>query len=656
MPRNASEIDRLIEEGLTRYGAGDVDGALSVWEQVLLTDPGNAQANSYVDYVRNNYNVLTGDPSADEGTAEYGFGDEPEYQIEITSGNLAPGQAAPLYMDPKDQGWFLDAEPNAVPSDVSGALTLELEPAYKDEPAAVELDAGEPPGALELEADEPPGSVELEADEPGELEDATNAYARGGAVPDLDFGESTTSEFDGRNADLTPGFGPEATPVGFNTQVTDVKKPNLGFVQARKPESPELKVTLRTPQEQPKVPPRPAATTKPFGDLIDTLPSPRPAGPTTRDLPDERRPPAVSGAADTQRGSPKAPQVGSADTLRPGAQARPPGSADTLRPGPQTRPPAPPLGAADTLRPTAEPRPPGSRPTRPPEIIETTRKKAPSVPVPAQSTTRPPEEPPPVRASDIARAPTRKSVPPAAEDPTIGVAPTREFSGAPTRELPSEALPADNGGEPLPLLNVPTRDLGLRPPGRAQSPTIEEEEPTRQSNVRQLRDHGQAETKSDLGVVAFDPIDARSAQILQEVDAEGPPDETKEDRTKRRIASLIDRALAWNGISDYDKAVAAVDLALSEDPNSALAQKMIHRNRDTIMTVFQNYIGDLQRTPVLAKPLHELGNAPINPRAAFLLSRVDGTLSIDELLDVSGMPRLEAYRYLCQLFLRGILR
>jgi hypothetical protein len=39
-----------------------------------------------------------------------------------------------------------------------------------------------------------------------------------------------------------------------------------------------------------------------------------------------------------------------------------------------------------------------------------------------------------------------------------------------------------------------------------------------------------------------------------------------------------------------------------------------------------------------------------------LLSRIDGTLTIDELLDVSGMPRLEAYRHLCQLYLRGILR
>jgi len=77
---------------------------------------------------------------------------------------------------------------------------------------------------------------------------------------------------------------------------------------------------------------------------------------------------------------------------------------------------------------------------------------------------------------------------------------------------------------------------------------------------------------------------------------------------------------------------------------------------DAIMAVFQSFLGDLDRQPALARPLHELASAPISPRAAFLLSRIDGMLTIDEILDVSGMPRLEAYRHLTQLFLRGILR
>jgi hypothetical protein len=159
-------------------------------------------------------------------------------------------------------------------------------------------------------------------------------------------------------------------------------------------------------------------------------------------------------------------------------------------------------------------------------------------------------------------------------------------------------------------------------------------------------------------VLSFDPIDARSAQILAAIDAHtpAPPNESREDQTRRRITSLFEHAIEWHKAGEIDRAVAAVDLALSEDPNSALAQKLIHRNRDTIMNVFQTFLGDLHRTPILARPLHELAESPISPRAAFLLSRVDGLLSIDEILDVSGMPRMEAYRYLCQLFLRGILR
>jgi hypothetical protein len=232
---------------------------------------------------------------------------------------------------------------------------------------------------------------------------------------------------------------------------------------------------------------------------------------------------------------------------------------------------------------------------------------------------------------------------------------------APTRELSPNELrrPAD------PMISAPTRELGLRPGGKPSQ--VDEDSPTGQINVRTLRDAsarpavkvpagGVGEgTRHDI-VLPFDPIAAQAAQILDDVDAHAPAEESREDTTRRRITRLLELAGDWTESGDLDKAVSAVDLALSEDPNSALGQKLIARNKDTIMSLFQSYLGDLDRMPQLAKPLAELANAPISPRAAFLLSRIDGTLTIDELLDVSGMPRMEAYRHLCQLFLRGVLR
>jgi hypothetical protein len=40
----------------------------------------------------------------------------------------------------------------------------------------------------------------------------------------------------------------------------------------------------------------------------------------------------------------------------------------------------------------------------------------------------------------------------------------------------------------------------------------------------------------------------------------------------------------------------------------------------------------------------------LDHRAGFLLSLIDGSLSIEELLDVCGMPRLDALRILFGLF------
>lgn len=217
-------------------------------------------------------------------------------------------------------------------------------------------------------------------------------------------------------------------------------------------------------------------------------------------------------------------------------------------------------------------------------------------------------------------------------------------STAPTRDLNLATSPTrDLSGSFNALISAPTRELGLRQLATQPTELAETVEPPR------------GPTRADI-VLPFDPVEARAAQILQAVDQGAPAGEPKDDQIRRRITLLLDRAAAWSADGDLDRAVAAVDLALNEDPNSALAQKLIQRHRDTIMQVFQAFLGDLARQPMLARPLHELSNAPISPRAAFLLSRVDGTLTIDEILDVSGMPRMEAYRYLCQLFLRGILR
>jgi hypothetical protein len=128
-----------------------------------------------------------------------------------------------------------------------------------------------------------------------------------------------------------------------------------------------------------------------------------------------------------------------------------------------------------------------------------------------------------------------------------------------------------------------------------------------------------------------------------------------EQAVKARVGWLIDRARSENRAGHFPVAVVAIDLALEQHPDSAVAQKLIHSNREFLYEVYRGFLGDMHAVPHLAMPLEKIPMHELDHRAAFLLSRIDGALTLEDVLDVSGMGRLEAFRHLSRLLLRGIL-
>ena len=607
----AADIEGLIEDGLSRYGSGELDGALALWEEVLAIDPENAQATSYVDYVRTNYEVLQAGGGVDiaDENVPFGIEAEPEYIIEITRGHEIPEAPAPMYMDPLDKGWFIEEETHQVSS--ARTRSKAVVPRTK---SAEQAPASDPPSptARPRAARDSEQVLELEADEPPEGDR--------GSTPAISF-ETATGEHDEQHhspalvdsLDESNTFKPEPTPAGFGNIETEIKKRNLGFVQPAQG-SVLLAVRMRRPSS---VPP-PVTVPAEMASMVE---------------------PTLDGGAESSALPVAGGNYPNTDLLT------------TSHGIPVTRMPAPSTAAmmseAELL--SSLPSPRRTTPVRGSTHFGPVGKSRETKLAPA----------------DHDRAETKRGD--ELDDITLSSAPTRDLEGLPGHLVspPSPSAFMDDFS-----ISAPTRDLGLRPGGRPASVFPDDEAPTRQNDARQIRaSHASqqhqtikqqlaaAEDRTRMDVVLpFDPIDAGSASILDEIDVNEPPNEAKEDRTRRRIGALIERATVWSSQLALDKAATAVDLALSEDPNSALAQKLIHRNRDAIMAIFQSYLGNLDRQPQLARPLHELSSAPISPRAAFLLSRIDGMLTIDEILDVSGMPRLEAYRHLTQLFLRGILR
>lgn len=59
--------------------------------------------------------------------------------------------------------------------------------------------------------------------------------------------------------------------------------------------------------------------------------------------------------------------------------------------------------------------------------------------------------------------------------------------------------------------------------------------------------------------------------------------------------------------------------------------------------------------PVPAVPPAELRLLPLEPRAAFLLSQMDGHTDLDTVVEVAAMPRAQALRLMRELFVAGIV-
>jgi hypothetical protein len=141
--------------------------------------------------------------------------------------------------------------------------------------------------------------------------------------------------------------------------------------------------------------------------------------------------------------------------------------------------------------------------------------------------------------------------------------------------------------------------------------------------------------------------------LIERLDEEKPAGD--EAAARDRVLWLIEYAQAEYVGGDYQTAITAVDLALDQAPDSVLVQTIIQRYADSLIEIYASYEGDPSAVPSLAMSASEYGQRALDNRAAFLLSRVDGMLTIDDLMTVSGMPPLEAHRHLCNLLRQGIL-
>lgn len=128
--------------------------------------------------------------------------------------------------------------------------------------------------------------------------------------------------------------------------------------------------------------------------------------------------------------------------------------------------------------------------------------------------------------------------------------------------------------------------------------------------------------------------------------------------TARRadLAQLRHQMKDCYATGNFSGALEVSEALLRVDPGDLEAQRFVTSCRDVLTQMLLSRIGSTDQYVRVALGAEELRWLNLDHRAGFFLSLVDGTLTIDELLDVSGMAKLESLRILSTLLEQRVLR
>jgi hypothetical protein len=153
--------------------------------------------------------------------------------------------------------------------------------------------------------------------------------------------------------------------------------------------------------------------------------------------------------------------------------------------------------------------------------------------------------------------------------------------------------------------------------------------------VAGLREPGAPEAGQDTGVA-------------DDTWKEFPIQDGKLEASARGLVDECEVALR-EGRAEGAGLAAELALQLGEQANSPEIDGIVDPARPLFERAFCACIGDTKSAPIRAVPAEELAGHGFDHRAAFLMSRMDGVLSVSDLLDIAGMPRFDALRLIAAL-------
>jgi hypothetical protein len=244
-----------------------------------------------------------------------------------------------------------------------------------------------------------------------------------------------------------------------------------------------------------------------------------------------------------------------------------------------------------------------------------------------------------MESAEDSRVPTPNSVPTVApverlmepeEYFTLDSRPPVRQSPDSTRPYPAVSLQNAPTARPAP---PPTRSPGV-PPFSASTTGLELADLTFDS-VSSLKAAPRVELQS------HDPRDP--VLELSFDDDEPPPEPLHAESTP--LGDMKDRY----AMGDFSGALVIAEGILESNPEDLEAPRYAQSCRDVLTQMYSARLGSLDQVVSIAVPSDQIRWLTLDHRAGFLLSLVDGGSTLDQILDISGMTRLDALRIMFQL-------
>jgi hypothetical protein len=121
-----------------------------------------------------------------------------------------------------------------------------------------------------------------------------------------------------------------------------------------------------------------------------------------------------------------------------------------------------------------------------------------------------------------------------------------------------------------------------------------------------------------------------------------PPEPEPRKPANPEVSDMRDRY----AMGDFSGALLVANNILARRPDDPDALRYAQSCREILIQMFAARLGPFDQVPKMALPREEIRWLSLDHRAGFLLSLVDGICTIEQLLDLSSMPRLDALRIL----------